>query len=100
MKFLVEVTAPADKGHEIDAAGGPGPIVADLMARFKPEIMYGAADCRTLTFVADLGSEHEIAVLMEICSDRLYAYPHLRPVISADQMPEFVRAVHAETGVH
>jgi hypothetical protein len=100
MKFLVEVTAPADKGHEIDAAGGPGPVVAELMKRFTPEVMYGATDSRTLTFVADLASDHEIAVLMEICSARLYAYPRLRPVISASQMPELVRAVHAEAGIH
>jgi hypothetical protein len=100
MKFLVEVSAPADKGREIDDAGGPGPIVAQLMKRFTPEVMYGSADRRTLTFVADLASEHEIAVLMEICSAQLYAYPHLRPVISIDQMPEFVSAVHAEVGIH
>ncbi len=98
MKFLVEVSAPADKGQEIDAAGGPGPIVAELMKRFAPEMMYGSADRRTLTFVADLDSEHQVAVLMEICSDRLYAYPQLRPVVSAEQMPAFVAAVHAEVG--
>ena len=98
MKFLVDVAAPADKGREIDDAGGPGPVVAELMKRFKPEIMYGSADRRTLTFVADLASEHEIAVLMEICSAQLYAYPQLRPVISIDQLPGFADAVHAEVG--
>lgn len=72
MKFLVEITAPADKGPEIDAAGGPGPIVAELMKRFAPEVMYGAADGRTLTFVADLPTALDVAVLMEISSDRLY----------------------------
>jgi hypothetical protein len=100
MKFLVDVAAPADKGQEIDDAGGPGPIVAELMKRFTPEVMYGSADRRTLTFVAELGSEHDIAVLMEICSAKMYAYPQLRPVISADQMPEFVQAVHTEVGIH
>jgi hypothetical protein len=99
MKFHIEVAAPADRGPEIDAAGGPGPIVAELMKRFEPEVMYGAADRRTLTFVADLSTEVDISVLMEICSDRLYAYPTLRPVISIADMPEFVTTVHELVGL-
>jgi hypothetical protein len=98
MKFHIEVAAPADKGKDIDEAGGPGPIIAELMARFRPEVMYGAADRRTLTFVADLAEEVDIAVLMEICSDRLYAYPTLRPVIAISDMPDFVTTVHAQIG--
>lgn len=57
--------------------------------------MYGSADGRTLRFVADLAAEIDIAVLMEICSDRLYAYPVLRPVVAVADLPEFVAAVHA-----
>ena len=98
MKFHIEVAAPADKGQQIDAAGGPGPIVAELMRQFHPEVMYGSADRRTLTFVADLATDVDIAVLMEICSDRLYAYPSLRPVIDITDMPQFVTTVHERVG--
>jgi hypothetical protein len=99
VKFLVEVAAPADKGPEIDAAGGPGPVIGELMQRFHPEVMYGAADRRTLTFVVDLPEAVDVAVLMEICSDRLYAYPELRPVVPIEEMPAFVDTVHAAVGI-
>ena len=95
MRFLVQVAAPADKGKEIDDAGGPGPIVGELMSRFSPEVMYGSADRRTLTFVADFPTEHDLSVLMEICSVRLYAYPDLQPVIPIGEMQSHVDRVHA-----
>ena len=95
MKFFVEVAAPADKGPAIDAAGGPGPIVGEIMQRFHPEAFYGSADARTLRFVAELPTALDIAILMELCSDHLYAYPVLRPVIPIAEMQEFVTQVHA-----
>lgn len=98
MKFLVQVAAPAEKGGDIDAAGGPGPIVAEIMDRFSPEVMYGSAERRTLSFVADFASEHEVSVLMEICSDKLYAYPTLQPVIPINEMQAHVERVHAPVG--
>lgn len=94
MKFHIEVTAPADKGPEIDAAGGPGPVVAELMQRFRPEVMYGSADRRTLIFVADLEAELDIAILMSICASRLYAYPTMHPVVGIADLPDFVATVH------
>ena len=90
MKFFVEVAAPDDKGAEIDAAGGPGPVIAELMQRFHPEAFYGSADARTLRFVADLPTALDVSILMEICSDRLYAYPVLRPVIPIHEMQDHV----------
>ena len=95
MKFFVEVAAPADKGAAIDAAGGPGPIVGEIMQRFHPEAFYGSADARTLRFVAELPTALDVAILMELCSDRLYAYPVLRPVIPIAEMQAFVTQVHA-----
>jgi hypothetical protein len=95
VKFFVEVAAPADKGAEIDAAGGPGPVIAELMQRFQPEAFYGSADARTLRFVADLPTSLDVSILMEICSDRLYAYPVLRPVIPIHEMQDHVTQVHA-----
>jgi hypothetical protein len=98
MRFQIEVTAPADKGSEIDAAGGPGPFVAEIVDRFAPEAMYGSTDRRTISFVAELAADIDVAVLMEICSDRLYAYPTLRPVIPIAELPDFAAAVHAQVG--
>jgi hypothetical protein len=68
MKFHIDIAAPADRGRDIDAAGGPGPIVAELMQRFQPEVIYGSADRRTLTFVADLKTDVDIAVVMATSS--------------------------------
>jgi hypothetical protein len=98
MKFHIDIAAPADRGRDIDAAGGPGPIVAELMQRFQPEVMYGSADRRTLTFVADVATDVDVAVLMEICSDRLYAYPTLRPVVAIADFHAFVTTVHERVG--
>lgn len=100
MKFHIEVAAPAERGQEIDDAGGPGPVVAAIMQRFHPEVMYGSADRRTLTFVAELANEIEISVLMEMCSDSLYAYPTLRPVIGIADLEAHVTTVHQLIGHH
>jgi hypothetical protein len=94
MKFLVTVNAPADRGAEIEAAGGPGPAVGEIMARFHPETLYGTANRRQLIFVADLDTAVDVSVLLEICSARLFAYPELTPVIPLADLQSHVDTVH------
>jgi hypothetical protein len=99
MKFLVTVNAPAERGAEIEAAGGPGPVVGEIMSRFHPEAFYGTANRRQLIFVADLETSIDISVLLEICSARLFAYPELTPVIPLAELQAHVEAVHQELGL-
>jgi hypothetical protein len=99
MKFLVIVNAPAERGAEIEAAGGPGPVVGEIMSRFHPEIFYGTANRRQLIFVADLDTAIDVSVLLEICSARLFAYPELTPVIPLAELQTHVEAVHRQLGV-
>ena len=41
MRFMVEVDAVMEKAKAVDAAGGPGPMLAKIGQRFKPEAVYG-----------------------------------------------------------
>jgi hypothetical protein len=41
MRFMVEIDAGMEKANAIDAAGGPGAMLAKLGERFKPEAVYG-----------------------------------------------------------
>ena len=42
MRFMVEVDAGMEKANAVDGAGGPGPMLAKLAERFKPEAVRGA----------------------------------------------------------
>ena len=46
MRFMVEIDAGMEKANAIDAAGGPGPMLAKLGERFRPETIYGKASRR------------------------------------------------------
>jgi hypothetical protein len=55
--------------------------------------------CNTSGWQGSLDQPHvDIAVLMEICSDRLYAYPTLRPVVAIADFQEFVTTVRERVG--
>jgi hypothetical protein len=43
---MVEIDAGMEKANAIDAAGGPGAMLAKLGERFKPEAVYGKASLR------------------------------------------------------
>jgi hypothetical protein len=49
MRFMVEIDAGMEKANAIDAAGGPGAMLAKLGERFKPEAVYGKASRAGLT---------------------------------------------------
>jgi hypothetical protein len=56
MRFMVEIDAGMEKANAIDAAGGPGAMLAKLGERFKPEAVYGKASLRGAYIVVDLKS--------------------------------------------
>ena len=48
MRFMVEVDAGMEKANAVDGAGGPGPMLAKLAERFKPEAVWQGVAARCL----------------------------------------------------
>jgi hypothetical protein len=43
MRFMVDHEAGMAKANEVDASGGPGPMLSKIMERFKPEVVFPKA---------------------------------------------------------
>ncbi len=64
MKYHVRIAVPSAAGPEIDAKGGPGPILKGLLERFQPEAVYSVLGERALILILDLATPLDLAVLM------------------------------------
>jgi hypothetical protein len=88
MKYLVEVTASIERGNELDAAGGPGPILGYIVERFRPECLYGNPTRRQVFLIVDLPCEADAAELMYILTLEAGANPSFTPLINPHQFGE------------
>ena len=66
MKYLVEFHASMERGNAIDQKGGPGPLFAHIVERFKPEAFYGNPTRRQAYLIVDLPTESDVTELMFI----------------------------------
>lgn len=41
MLYLVEAHPSIERGNIVDSGEGPGPVVAKIVERFRPEAVYG-----------------------------------------------------------
>ncbi len=84
MKYLVELNASMERGNAIDAAGGPEPLFAHVVERFKPEAFYGNPTKRQTFMIVDLATEAEIAELMYIFTWFSGTEPTFTPIMSPE----------------
>jgi len=84
MKYLVEVTPTVEKGNEIDAKGGPGPVFSYVNERFKPQAIYLNATKRQAFLIVDLGSEADLLELSVYATQVCGAEPKVIPLTSPD----------------
>ena len=81
MRFMVEIDAGMEKANAIDAAGGPGAMLAKLGERFKPE-RYGKASLRGAYIVVDLKSPADISELMFALTWGTGGEPKFTPIMT------------------
>ena len=84
MKYLVEVHASIERGNAIDAQGGPAPLFAHIVERFKPEALYGNPARRQVFLVVDLATEAAVAELMYILTWATGTEPTFTPIMSPE----------------
>ena len=64
MLYLVESRPTIEQGNKVDAGEGPGPIVAKIVERFRPQAVYGNPSRRQIIMVVNLDTPAEMAELM------------------------------------
>lgn len=81
MKYLVEFHASIERGNAIDAKGGPGPLFAHVVQRFKPEAFYGNPTRRQGILIVDLATESDVAELMFVLTWAGGTEPSFTPLV-------------------
>ena len=84
MKYLVEVQASIERGNAIDAQGGPAPLFAYVVQRFKPEAFYGNPTRRQVFRIVELATEADVAELMYILTWFTGTEPTFTPLMSPE----------------
>jgi hypothetical protein len=85
MKHLVEIQVTPKAGQDNETRpGGPGPIVARLVERFKPEAIYMSPARRTLFLVCELDAT-DMAELMSAGCHLSGQHPDFVPVIAFEE---------------
>jgi hypothetical protein len=81
MKYLVQFHASIERGNAIDEKGGPGPLFAHVVQRFKPEAFYGNATRREGILIVDLPTESDVAELMFVLTWAGGTEPRFTPLM-------------------
>jgi hypothetical protein len=64
MLYLVQAHAEMETANAVDAGEGPGPVIAKIVERFRPEAVYGNATRREAFMVVNLDTPAQMAELM------------------------------------
>ncbi len=98
MKYLVEANASMERGNALDAAGGPGQLLAHIAERFKPEAIYGNPTRRQVFLIVDLDTEADIAELMFLFTWSAGIEPTFTPIMPAEAFgPAIEKAMEGPT---
>jgi hypothetical protein len=68
MLYLVEGHPTIEVGDRVDAGEGPGPTIAKIIERFRPQAFYGNPTRRQTFMIVELNTPAEIAELMYVLS--------------------------------
>ena len=93
MKHLVQLRITPQAGHDLEVRpGGPGPVVARLIARFQPEAAYMSPAKRELFLVCDLAPA-DMAELMLAGALVSGQHPEFTPVVDGNEFGALVGKV-------
>ena len=90
MLYLVQARAAMERANTIDAGEGPGPVVAKIVERFRPEAIYGNATRRELFMVVNLDTPAQMAELMYAITWFAGAEPTFTPIMRPEVFGEAI----------
>ncbi len=81
MLYLVEAHPSIERANVVDAGEGPGPVIAKIVERFRPQAIYGNPARRQVFMVVDLDTPAQIAELMYILAWFVGTEPTFTPIM-------------------
>jgi hypothetical protein len=84
MLYLVEAHPSIEKGNAVDSGEGPGPVVAKIVERFRPQAIYGNPSRRQVFMVVDLDTPAKMAELMYVLAWFVDTEPTFTPLMSPE----------------
>ena len=87
MLYLVEAHPSIEMGNVIDAGPGPGPVIAKIVERFRPNAIYGNPSRRQLFMVVDLDTNEKMAELMYVLTWFTDVEPTFTPLMPPEVYP-------------
>jgi hypothetical protein len=90
MLYLVEAHPTIEVGDQTDTGEGPGPYVAKIIERFRPQAIYGNATRRQTFMVVELETPAKMAELMYVLSWWLKTEPVFTPIMAPEIYAEAI----------
>ena len=87
MLYLVEAHPSIEKGNVVDAGEGPGPVIAKIVERFRPQAIYGNPSRRQVFMVVDLDTPAKMAELMYVLAWFVDVEPTFTPLMPPEVYP-------------
>ena len=81
MLYLVEAHPSIERGNIVDSGEGPGPVVAKIVERFRPEAVYGNPARRQVFMVVNLDTPAQFAELMYVLAWFVGTEPTFTPIM-------------------
>jgi len=90
MLYLVEGHPTIQVGDTVDAGEGPGPTIAKIAERFRPQAFYGNPTRRQIFMIVELNTPVEIAELMYVLCWWLKTEPTFTPLTAPETFGEAI----------
>ena len=84
MLYLVEAHPTVERANVIDSGEGPGPVIAKIVERFRPQAIYGNPSHRQVFMVVDLDTPAKMAELMYVLAWFVDVEPTFTPLMSPE----------------
>lgn len=91
MLYMVEAVASMEKGNQIDAGAGPGPVFEQIAQRFHPQAIYGDPSRRHVFLVVELENPAQMAELMYVLTWFSGTEPRFTPIMPPEVYGEAIQ---------
>ena len=90
MLYLVEAHPTIEVGDRTDSGEGPGPYIAKIIERFRPQAIYGNPTRRQVFLVVELETPAKMAELMYVLAWWLKTEPVFTPIMAPETYGEAI----------
>jgi hypothetical protein len=84
MLYLVEAHPTVERANVVDSGEGPGPVIAKIVERFRPQAIYGNPSRRQVFMVVELDTPAKMAELMYVLAWFVDVDPTFTPLMSPE----------------